>query len=89
MSPHIGYGTGDPDFWISAQTDGTGFRQSHIAFVAADAVQVGAFYDAALKLGLEPLQSPRLWPEYGPGYFAAFVRDPDGNNVEARAILAE
>jgi len=29
------------------------------------------------------LHQPRLWPEYHPGYYAAFVRDPDGNNVEA------
>ena len=34
-------------------------------------------------LGAESLHPPRLWPEYGEGYFAAFVRDPDGNNVEA------
>ena len=31
----------------------------------------------------ESLHAPRLWPEYHEGYFAAFVRDPDGNNVEA------
>ena len=42
-----------------------------------------AFYDTALKLGAESLHEPRLWPEYHPGYFGAFVRDPDGNNVEA------
>ena len=42
-----------------------------------------AFYDAALTLGAESLHAPRLWPEYHPGYFGAFVRDPDGNNVEA------
>ena len=35
------------------------------------------------KLGAESLHAPRLWPEYHPGYFGAFVRDPDGNNVEA------
>jgi len=29
------------------------------------------------------LHAPKLWPDYGPGYYAAFVRDPDGNNVEA------
>ena len=42
-----------------------------------------AFYDAALALGAESLHAPRLWPEYHPGYYGAFVRDPDGNNVEA------
>lgn len=41
------------------------------------------FLDAALIVGTEVLHEPRLWPEYHPGYYAAFVRDPDGNNVEA------
>ena len=35
------------------------------------------------RLGAEILHEPRVWPEYHPGYFGAFVRDPDGNNVEA------
>ena len=42
-----------------------------------------AFRDAAAGLGYEVLHEPRVWPEYHPGYFGAFVRDPDGNNVEA------
>ncbi len=33
--------------------------------------------------GAEVLHEPRVWPEYHPGYFGVFVRDPDGNNVEA------
>ncbi len=44
---------------------------------------VQAFHDAAVELGAEVLHEPRVWPEYHPGYFGAFVRDPDGNNVEA------
>lgn len=81
----IGYGnTADDDqFWIGAQTDGDGFRQSHIAFTAADRGQVQAFFDAAVAAGADVLHEPREWPEYHPGYFGAFVRDPDGNNVEA------
>jgi hypothetical protein len=39
--------------------------------------------DAALEAGAESLHAPRLWPEYHPTYYGAFVRDPDGNNVEA------
>ena len=35
------------------------------------------------EMGAESLPAPRLWPEYHPGYFGAFVRDPDGNNIEA------
>ena len=44
---------------------------------------VQAFYDTARSLGAESLHAPKLWPEYHPGYYGAFVRDPDGNNVEA------
>ena len=80
----IGYGIGDaPDFWIGKQSTGDGFRESHIAFAADDRSVVDAFRAAATNLGAEVLHEPRLWPEYHPGYYGAFVRDPDGNNVEA------
>lgn len=80
----IGYGVAqDPDFWIGAFDSGEGFRESHIAFTANDRATVLAFVEAATKLGAEILHEPREWPEYHPGYFGAFVRDPDGNNVEA------
>lgn len=80
----IGYGVGDiPDFWIGEQSTGNGFRESHIAFSAGDRSAVEAFFAAATNLGSEVLHEPRSWPEYHPGYYAAFVRDPDGNNVEA------
>jgi catechol 2,3-dioxygenase-like lactoylglutathione lyase family enzyme len=82
----IGYGRdGHPAFWIadaSAGEAGGPNREVHIAFQAADDA-VHAFYDAALALGAASLHEPRLWPEYHPGYYGAFVRDPDGNNVEA------
>ena len=45
--------------------------------------QKRAFHDAAGELGAESLHAPRLWPEYHEGYFGAFVRAPDGNNIEA------
>jgi catechol 2,3-dioxygenase-like lactoylglutathione lyase family enzyme len=83
----IGYGRdGKPDFWIadaSAGDAGGPNREIHVAFQAAGVDAVKAFYDAAVGLGAESLHEPRLWPEYHPGYFGAFVRDPDGNNVEA------
>jgi len=80
----LGYGVPPmPDFWIGAQTDGDGFRQSHLAFSAADRAAVHAFFDAAVAHGAEVLHEPRVWPEYHPNYYGAFVRDPDGNNVEA------
>jgi catechol 2,3-dioxygenase-like lactoylglutathione lyase family enzyme len=80
----IGFGVPPmPDFWIGAQQTGEGFRESHIAFTAADRAAVDAFFAAAVGHGAEVLHEPRLWPEYHPGYYGAFVRDPDGNNVEA------
>jgi catechol 2,3-dioxygenase-like lactoylglutathione lyase family enzyme len=80
----IGYGVPPhPDFWISQQATGEGFRESHICFTAADRATVQAFFDAAVASGAEVLHEPRVWPEYHASYYGAFVRDPDGNNVEA------
>jgi catechol 2,3-dioxygenase-like lactoylglutathione lyase family enzyme len=86
----IGYGVPPrPDFWIGQQTTGNGFRESHVAFVAADRAAVRAFFEAAVSAGAEVLHEPRVWPEYDPEYYGAFVRDPDGNNVEAVCIGPE
>ena len=79
----IGYGRDRPQFWIGHLTTGKGFRESHVAFGAPDRDAVQAFFDAAVAGGAEVLHEPRVWPEYHAGYFGAFVRDPDGNNVEA------
>lgn len=80
----IGYGVPPhPDFWLGEHDSGEGFRESHIAFAADSRDSVVAFFDAAIAAGAEVLHEPRVWPEYHPDYFGAFVRDPDGNNVEA------
>ncbi len=84
FGPVVGFGVGGkPEFWIGPPSAGDGFRESHIAFAAPDRAAVRAFFDAAVATGAEVLHEPRLWPEYHPGYYGAFVRDPDGNNVEA------
>ncbi len=86
----VGYGVAPkPTFWIGRQTSGDGFRESHIAFVASDRAAVRAFFAAAVGAGAEVLHKPRLWPEYHEHYYGAFVRDPDGNNVEAVCHLPE
>ncbi len=86
----IGYGVPPkPDFWIGRQATGEGFRESHIAFSAPNRASVRAFFDAAVVNGAEVLHAPRLWPEYHASYYGAFVRDPDGNNVEAVCHRAE
>jgi catechol 2,3-dioxygenase-like lactoylglutathione lyase family enzyme len=80
----VGYGVPPmPDFWLGPHQTGEGFRESHLAFAAPDRAAVQAFFDAAVAAGAEVLHEPRVWPEYHPNYFGAFVRDPDGNNVEA------
>ena len=80
----VGYGEqGKPSFWIGQQTTGGPNRENHIAFAAPDRAAVRAFFDAAVATGAEVLHEPRVWPEYHPNYYGAFVRDPDGNNVEA------
>ena len=84
FGPVIGYGVPPmPDFWVGPQTTGEGFRESHIAFSAPSRAAVDAFFAAAATAGAEVLHEPRVWPEYHPNYYGAFVRDPDGNNVEA------
>jgi catechol 2,3-dioxygenase-like lactoylglutathione lyase family enzyme len=86
----IGFGVPPmPDFWLSELEAGAGFRESHIAFAAPDRAAVRAFFDAAVAAGAEVLHEPRVWPEYHPGYYGAFVRDPDGNNVEAVCHVAD
>jgi catechol 2,3-dioxygenase-like lactoylglutathione lyase family enzyme len=80
----IGFGVPPrPEFWIGPRSTGEGFRESHIAFAAPDRTAVRAFFDAAVGAGATVLHEPRVWPEYHPSYYGAFVRDPDGNNVEA------
>ena len=80
----VGFGVRPgPDFWLGPQDSGEGFRELHVAFVATTRADVDAFFTAAVGAGAAVLHEPREWPEYHPGYYAAFVRDPDGNNVEA------
>ena len=80
----VGFGVAPhPEFWIGPRSTGDGFRESHIAFTAPSRDAVGAFFAAAVAAGAEVLHEPRLRPEYHASYYGAFVRDPDGNNVEA------
>jgi len=80
----VGYGIPPkPTFWIGPQATGEGFRETHLAFAAPNREAVRAFLAAAVGSGAEVLHEARVWPEYHPNYYGAFVRDPDGNNVEA------
>jgi catechol 2,3-dioxygenase-like lactoylglutathione lyase family enzyme len=80
----VGYGVDYPVFWIDRfHPDRT---QNHTAFAARSREQVDAFHAAALQAGGTDNGAPGLRDTqagYPPGYYAAFVRDPDGNNMEA------
>jgi len=78
---------GDIDFVI-ADKDRPG-EANHIAFRAATRAQVDAFHAAALAAGGRDNGAPGLRPHYGAAYYAAFVLDPDGFNVEAVCHAAE
>ena len=72
-----------PTSGSARQRTGDGFREIHLAFQAPDPAALRAFFEAAVTAGAEVLHEPRVWSEYPAGYYGAFVRDPDGNNVEA------
>lgn len=61
----------------------------HIAFVAENRTQVDAFYRAALEVGAKDNGLPGLRRQYSGRYYAAFVIDPDGHNIEAVCHEAE
>jgi len=77
-----GFGTSEkPEFWVSQREPyGTG---THVAFHCEDRATVDAFHAAALAAGGLDNGAPGLREHYHPLYYAAFVHDPDGNNIEA------
>ena len=79
---HAGFGKdGKAFFWI-----GTGNKPkggTHMAFTARTRSDVDSFHQAALAAGGRDNGAPGLRPHYHPNHYAAFVLDPDGNNVEA------
>ena len=83
-SDGIGYGVDYPVFWIDRfHPHGT---KQHTAFAAKNPAAVDAFYAAALQAGGTDNGGPGFRDTktgYPPGYYAAFVLDPDGNNIEA------
>jgi catechol 2,3-dioxygenase-like lactoylglutathione lyase family enzyme len=77
-----GFGeAGKPDFWISRSEANK--PPIHVAFRVASRAMVDAFYAAAIAAGGTDNGPPGLRPHYHAHYYGAFVRDPDGHNVEA------
>jgi catechol 2,3-dioxygenase-like lactoylglutathione lyase family enzyme len=82
LGAHVGLGADKkPDFWLSAGRKNE--PPVHICFLAKDRATVGAFYSAALEAGGKDNGPPGLRPHYHQHYYGAFVRDPDGHNIEA------
>jgi len=88
----IGFGKTYPEFWINKRAamarvaDDAG---GHVCLRAPDTAAVDAFHAAALKSGGASDGAPGLRPNYHATYYAAFVRDPDGNRIEAVTFLRE
>lgn len=82
VAPAAGFGAdGKPDFWFGAE--GALDKPVHVAFVAPSRAVVDAFYRAAIAAGGRDNGAPGLRPHYHGNYYGAFVRDPDGHNIEA------
>src|ERR1700688_3812262 len=80
--PAAGFGAnGKPDFWIGGE--GGLNKPLHVALTVKDRPTVDAFYNAALAAGGTDNGAPGLRAHYHPNYYGAFVRDADGNNIEA------
>ena len=82
----VAYGKQFPEFWVQTPGDGNPAavgNGSHFCFIAPSQEVVKAFYEAALAAGGTDEGAPGPRPDYGPDYFGAFVRDPDGHKIEA------
>jgi catechol 2,3-dioxygenase-like lactoylglutathione lyase family enzyme len=87
----VGFGKRYSEFWLNHRPDlatsehDTGL---HIALRAASTQAVDEFYQAALQAGGSSDGAPGFRPEYRAGYYAAFIRDPEGNRIEAVTFLS-
>jgi catechol 2,3-dioxygenase-like lactoylglutathione lyase family enzyme len=81
-SDAVGLGAGGkPDFWLAAGPPPP--PMTHIAFAARDHAAVDGFHAAAIAAGATDNGKPGPRPDYGANYYAAFVLDPEGHNIEA------
>lgn len=67
-------------FWLERDRNASG--KGHYAFRVEQRAEVDAFWNAALAAGGTDHGQPGPRPDYGPSYYAAFVKDPEGNNIE-------
>jgi len=78
----IAYGVNSPEFWIVVRGQKPGPGYGHVALQASGKAAVDAAYRAGLKAGGSDDGPPGKRPQYGPRYYAAYMRDPDGLRVE-------
>jgi catechol 2,3-dioxygenase-like lactoylglutathione lyase family enzyme len=81
--PYLWIGTLRPSYWVAGSQ--AGINQMHVAFTAKDKATVEEFHRAAIEAGGRDFGKPG---PREPNYYAAFVLDPDGNNIEAVARTA-
>lgn len=80
----VGFGKQYPEFWINLRPETIlASSGAHICFRARTTDMVDAFHEAALVAGGSSDGTPGLRPQHGDGYYAAFIRDPDCNLIEA------
>ncbi|KAI9025728.1 lactoylglutathione lyase [Hyaloraphidium curvatum] len=91
MGREVGMGKTKPDFWLSCHPSrsAAAIKGMHIAFASPDRKSVDAWYAAAIAAGGTDNGKPGLRPHYHPDYYGAFVKDPDGHEVEAVCHLKE
>ncbi len=88
----IGYGKSYPEFWLNERPQLTPQPEDsglHICLRAPDAAAVDAFHAAAVSAGAKSDGPPGNRPQYSQTYYAAFVRDWDGNRIEAVTFLRD
>ena len=86
----IGFGKTYPEFWLNERAGLAPLAPDngvHIALRAPSVEAVTAFHEVALREGGSSDGAPGRRPEYTAGYYAAFIRDPDGNRIEAVTFL--
>lgn len=79
----VGFGKKYPEFWINLRAEVAVSNGAHVCFRARTTETIDAFHAAALSAGGASDGAPGLRPQHGEGYYAAFIRDLDGNRVEA------
>ncbi len=88
----VGFGKSYPEFWLNLRKDMTPVPSgsgAHVCLRARSTEIVDAFHAAALAAGGTSDGAPGLRPHHGDGYYAAFIRDADGNRIEAVTFVGK